>query len=151
MSPLARVTLVTMSRRTLVTRHESLPGLTITLLSTAEKYEVGHRADCSHHHQFRNCSKKQIILKKILTAGHWLDRLVVAAADDTTLSEYLILCHKKFLYVASLPYFLVSAQLKILDFKINLNNQIFLKISSVAVKLSRSCQSVPPLSLSPIS
>ena len=52
-------------------------------------------------------------------AGHWL---VVAAADDTTLSEYLILCHKKFLYVASLPYFLVSAQLKIVDFKIDLNN-----------------------------
>ena len=45
MSPLARVTLVTMSRHTLVTRHESLPGLTITLLSTGEKYEVGHRAE----------------------------------------------------------------------------------------------------------
>ena len=56
--------------------------------------------------------------------GHWLglDRLVVAADDDTTLSEYLILCHKKFLYVALLPYFLLSAQPKILDFKINLNN-----------------------------
>ena len=34
MSPLARVTLVTMSRHTLVTRHESLSSLTITLLST---------------------------------------------------------------------------------------------------------------------
>ena len=29
--------------------------------------------------------------------GHWLglDKLVVAADDDKTLSEYLILCHKK--------------------------------------------------------